>query len=120
MTLRLSQRVQRVSLSANAAAKSRATELREAGRDILDLTTGEPDFDTPEHIKQAAYKAIAGVRSTTVRVLWRAPGAYVQFTDLLEHLRPGDLMVFNNTRVIPARLFGQKASGGKLESPGYC
>ena len=60
MTLRLSQRVQRVSLSANAAAKSRATELREAGRDILDLTTGEPDFDTPEHIKQAAYKAIAG------------------------------------------------------------
>ena len=60
MTLRLSQRVQRVSLSANAAAKFRATELREAGRDILDLTTGEPDFDTPEHIKQAAYAAIAG------------------------------------------------------------
>ena len=60
MTLRLSRRVQRVSLSANAAAKSRATELREAGRDILDLTTGEPDFDTPEHIKQAAYAAIAG------------------------------------------------------------
>ncbi|MCO7515660.1 tRNA preQ1(34) S-adenosylmethionine ribosyltransferase-isomerase QueA [Pseudomonas guariconensis] len=38
-----------------------------------------------------------------------------RFTDLLEYLRPGDLMVFNNTRVIPARLFGQKASGGKLE-----
>jgi aspartate aminotransferase len=60
MTLRLSKRVQRVSLSANAAAKSRATELREAGHDILDLTTGEPDFDTPEHIKQAVYAAIAG------------------------------------------------------------
>ena len=59
MTFRLSTRVQRVSLSANAAAKSRATELREAGHDILDLTTGEPDFDTPEHIKQAAYAAIA-------------------------------------------------------------
>lgn len=59
MNLRLSRRVQRVSLSANAAAKSRATELREGGRDILDLTTGEPDFDTPEHIKQAAYAAIA-------------------------------------------------------------
>jgi len=41
--------------------------------------------------------------------------AHRQFTDLLEHLRPGDLMVFNNTRVIPARVFGQKASGGKLE-----
>jgi len=60
MTLRLSKRVQRVSLSANAAAKSQATALRDAGRDILDLTTGEPDFDTPEHIKQAAYSAIAG------------------------------------------------------------
>ncbi|MHC8321091.1 aminotransferase class I/II-fold pyridoxal phosphate-dependent enzyme [Pseudomonas sp. GB2N2] len=60
MTLRLSERVQRVSMSANAAAKSRATELRDAGHDILDLTTGEPDFDTPEHIKQAAYAAIAG------------------------------------------------------------
>ncbi|SCZ19076.1 MULTISPECIES: aminotransferase class I/II-fold pyridoxal phosphate-dependent enzyme [unclassified Pseudomonas] len=59
MTLYLSKRVQRVSLSANAAAKSRATALREAGRDILDLTTGEPDFDTPTHIKQAAYAAIA-------------------------------------------------------------
>ena len=59
MTLRLSQRVQRVSLSANAAAKSQATALRKAGRDILDLTTGEPDFDTPDHIKQAAYAAIA-------------------------------------------------------------
>ncbi len=38
-----------------------------------------------------------------------------QFIDLPGYLRPGDLMVFNNTRVIPARLFGQKASGGKLE-----
>lgn len=60
MTFSLSKRVQRVSLSANAAAKSQATALRDAGRDILDLTTGEPDFDTPEHIKQAAYAAIAG------------------------------------------------------------
>ena len=37
------------------------------------------------------------------------------FSDILEYVEPGDLMVFNNTRVIPARLFGQKASGGKLE-----
>ncbi|WP_192021271.1 tRNA preQ1(34) S-adenosylmethionine ribosyltransferase-isomerase QueA [Shewanella sp. WPAGA9] len=38
-----------------------------------------------------------------------------QFTDVLSKVNRGDLMVFNNTRVIPARLFGQKASGGKLE-----
>ncbi|WP_413111257.1 tRNA preQ1(34) S-adenosylmethionine ribosyltransferase-isomerase QueA [Thaumasiovibrio sp. DFM-14] len=37
------------------------------------------------------------------------------FTDVLSHLKDGDLLVFNNTRVIPARLFGRKASGGKLE-----
>lgn len=37
------------------------------------------------------------------------------FTDLVDLLAPGDLLVFNNTRVIPARLFGKKASGGKVE-----
>lgn len=41
--------------------------------------------------------------------------AHQHFTDLLQALEPGDLLVFNNTRVIPARLFGQKASGGKVE-----
>ncbi|WP_257110906.1 aminotransferase class I/II-fold pyridoxal phosphate-dependent enzyme [Pseudomonas ficuserectae] len=58
MSIVLSKRVQRVSLSANAAAKSQATALREGGADILDLTTGEPDFDTPQHIKNAAFEAI--------------------------------------------------------------
>jgi len=38
-----------------------------------------------------------------------------QFPDVLDLVQPGDLMVFNNTRVIPARVFGQKESGGKLE-----
>ncbi|MDG6777408.1 tRNA preQ1(34) S-adenosylmethionine ribosyltransferase-isomerase QueA [Thiomicrorhabdus sp. zzn3] len=38
-----------------------------------------------------------------------------QFPDLLNYLRPNDLLVFNNTKVIPARLFGQKATGGKIE-----
>lgn len=38
-----------------------------------------------------------------------------QFGDLLAQLQAGDLMVFNDTRVIPARVFGQKASGGKVE-----
>ncbi|MFT6585480.1 MAG: S-adenosylmethionine:tRNA ribosyltransferase-isomerase [Cognaticolwellia sp.] len=37
------------------------------------------------------------------------------FIDLINHVNAGDLLVFNNTRVIPARMFGQKASGGKLE-----
>lgn len=37
------------------------------------------------------------------------------FPDLLDLLEPGDLLVFNDTRVIPARLHGHKASGGKVE-----
>lgn len=38
-----------------------------------------------------------------------------RFPDLLSLLAPGDLLVFNDTRVIPARLHGHKASGGKIE-----
>ncbi|SOB75767.1 S-adenosylmethionine:tRNA ribosyltransferase-isomerase [Marinobacter sp. LV10R510-11A] len=37
------------------------------------------------------------------------------FTDLPDLLQPGDLLVFNNTRVIPARLFGKKETGGQVE-----
>ncbi|WP_286235098.1 tRNA preQ1(34) S-adenosylmethionine ribosyltransferase-isomerase QueA [Thalassotalea sediminis] len=37
------------------------------------------------------------------------------FVDIVEQLNAGDLLVFNNTRVIPARMFGQKKSGGKVE-----
>ncbi|CAQ85579.1 MULTISPECIES: tRNA preQ1(34) S-adenosylmethionine ribosyltransferase-isomerase QueA [Photorhabdus] len=37
------------------------------------------------------------------------------FTDVLNKLNAGDLLVFNNTRVIPARIFGRKVTGGKLE-----
>lgn len=55
----LSRRVQRVKLSANAAASARASALAAQGRDIISLTTGEPDFDTPEPIKQAAIAALA-------------------------------------------------------------
>ena len=38
-----------------------------------------------------------------------------RFTDLVELLQPGDLLVFNDTRVLPARLFGRKPSGGLVE-----
>ena len=41
--------------------------------------------------------------------------AHRQFPELLDLVNPGDLMVFNDTRVIPARVFGQKESGGQIE-----
>jgi S-adenosylmethionine:tRNA ribosyltransferase-isomerase len=37
------------------------------------------------------------------------------FSDVLQHLQPNDLLVVNNTKVFPARLYGRKASGGKVE-----
>ena len=49
----------RVQPSATGAVLARATELRAAGRDIISLGAGEPDFDTPEAIRQAAVEAIA-------------------------------------------------------------
>ena len=37
------------------------------------------------------------------------------FEDLIDHIQTYDLVIFNNTKVIPARLFGHKESGGKIE-----
>lgn len=59
MTVHPSQRVQRVKPSPTLAVTAKAAELRAAGHDIIGLGAGEPDFDTPEHIKAAAVKAIA-------------------------------------------------------------
>lgn len=54
----LSDRVQRVKPSPTLAITARANALKAQGKDIIGLGAGEPDFDTPEHIKQAAIKAI--------------------------------------------------------------
>ena len=116
MTLKLSRRVQRVSLSANAAAKSRATELREAGRDILDLTTGEPDFDTPEHIKQAAYAAIAaGATKYTptpgVKALRLAVQRKLQRENALEYSLPS-IVIANGAKQIIFNAFAATLDEG--------
>ncbi|OOZ21675.1 aspartate aminotransferase [Solemya velum gill symbiont] len=58
MSLKLSQRVQAVKPSPTLAITARAAELRAAGKDIIGLGAGEPDFDTPEHIQQAGIDAI--------------------------------------------------------------
>lgn len=72
-------------------------------------------FDLPEEL--IAKAPAAERRGSRLMSLDGVSGqiAHRQFPDILEHLQPGDLMVFNDTRVIPARVFGQKASGGKLE-----
>ncbi|GLX84959.1 S-adenosylmethionine:tRNA ribosyltransferase-isomerase [Thalassotalea loyana] len=72
-------------------------------------------FELPEHLIARYPKA-----QRTASRLMALDGnngeiSHQHFPDILEHLQAGDLLVFNNTRVIPARMFGQKASGGKLE-----
>lgn len=58
MTIKLSERVQAIKPSPTLAVSNKASELKASGRDIIDLGLGEPDFDTPDHIKEAAIKAI--------------------------------------------------------------
>ncbi|MFH0837887.1 MAG: pyridoxal phosphate-dependent aminotransferase [Patescibacteria group bacterium] len=54
----LSNRIQKLRPSATLAINARAIELKKQGVDILKFGTGEPDFDTPEHIKDAAKQAL--------------------------------------------------------------
>jgi aspartate aminotransferase len=58
MSIKLSARVQSVKPSPTLAVTARANEMRAAGKDVIGLGAGEPDFDTPDHIKEAAIKAI--------------------------------------------------------------
>jgi aspartate aminotransferase len=59
MSIKLSNRVQAVKPSPTLAITARAAQMRAAGKDIVGLGAGEPDFDTPEHIKAAAVQALA-------------------------------------------------------------
>jgi len=58
LDLQLSNRVQQIKPSPTLAVTNKANELRAEGKDIIGLGAGEPDFDTPRHIKDAAIQAI--------------------------------------------------------------
>ncbi|MDX1351397.1 MAG: tRNA preQ1(34) S-adenosylmethionine ribosyltransferase-isomerase QueA [Thiomicrorhabdus sp.] len=74
-------------------------------------------FDLPEEL--IAQQPPKQRRDSRLLVMSDANADYklvdAKFPDLLSYLKPYDLLVFNNTKVIPARLFGQKSSGGKVE-----
>ena len=55
----IARRLNRIKPSPSSMASQRARELRAQGRDIVSLTAGEPDFETPPHIKDAAGRAMA-------------------------------------------------------------
>ena len=58
MSIKLSTRVQAVKPSPTLAVTARAAAMKAAGKDVVGLGAGEPDFDTPQHIKEAAIQAI--------------------------------------------------------------
>lgn len=58
MTIELSQSVKALAPSATMVMATAATELRAAGKSVIDFSLGEPDFDTPAHVQEAAMEAI--------------------------------------------------------------
>ena len=113
----LSESLSRIKPSPTMAVVKKATELKSAGKDIISLGAGEPDFDTPENIKQAAIKAINdgdtkytvvdgtielkravigkfkrenNLDYTTDQVTVGAGGKHVIFNAILATINPGD------------------------------
>ncbi len=56
--IQIAERIARMAASQTLAMSQKSSELRAAGIDVINLSVGEPDFDTPSHIKEAAKKAI--------------------------------------------------------------
>ncbi|WP_349655494.1 tRNA preQ1(34) S-adenosylmethionine ribosyltransferase-isomerase QueA [Xanthomonas sp. 10-10] len=75
------------------------------------------DFNYALPDELIAQAPLAERAASRLLVVPPSPQAFAdrQVRDLPELLQPGDLLIFNDTRVIPARLFGQKASGGRVE-----
>lgn len=78
------------------------------------MKTADFDYELPDHLIAQAPLA----ERTDSRLLYVPANAAEQdlhFTDVEDLIQPNDLLVLNDTKVIPARLFGQKESGGQLE-----
>ncbi len=110
----------RIQPSATIAVSSKARQLKAAGRDVISLSAGEPDFDTPENIKEAAVRAMAagktkytdvdgipelkeaivakfsrdnGLQFKTSQITVGTGGKQVIYNALLATLNPGDEVV---------------------------
>ena len=77
------------------------------------MKTSDFNYDLPESL--IAQEPMSERASS--RLLVCEPDQFLDntFTDILDFIRPNDVLVFNNTKVIPARLWGTKATGGKVE-----
>ena len=82
----LSDTLSRVKPSPTIAVTTKAQELKAAGRDVIGLGAGEPDFDTPENIREAAKRAIdAGKTRYTAVARHRSPQTAKHHADMGFH-----------------------------------
>lgn len=79
------------------------------------MKTSDFAYDLPPEL--IAQRPLPQRDASRLLVLHRNDGRmqHQQFTDIQHYLRPGDVLVVNNSRVIPARLYGRKVSGGQVE-----
>lgn len=79
------------------------------------MKTSEFEYVLPPEL--IAQRPLPQRDASRLLVLQRDNGTttHTTFTNLIDYLRPGDILVANNSRVIPARLYGRKDSGGKVE-----
>ena len=56
--MQISERVQRIAASQSLAMAAKAKQMQAEGIDVISMSLGEPDMDTPEHVRRAAQKAI--------------------------------------------------------------
>lgn len=102
MDIQLTNRLQRIKPSPTLAVTQRAAELKAAGHDIVSLGAGEPDFDTPAHIKEAAIKAIEQGK-TKYTAVDGIPGLKTAIVDKMQS--------FNGLRYTPSQVI--VSTGGK-------
>ena len=99
---KLSNRLNRLAASATLVMSQRSSEMKAQGIDVINLSVGEPDFNTPDHIKEAAHQAIRNNYSRYSPVpgyanLREAIAAKLQRENGL-HYTPAEIVVSNGAK----------------------
>ncbi|MFC3126430.1 pyridoxal phosphate-dependent aminotransferase [Pseudoroseomonas globiformis] len=121
----IAERLDRVSPSQTIAISSKARAMKAAGKDVISLSAGEPDFDTPDNIKQAAIKAImAGeTRYTDVsgtRALREAAASYFKREHGLDYAPEQIVVSTGGKQVIFNAMLATINAGDEVVIPAPC
>src|SRR5215472_8846138 len=84
-SLKASERINRIEVSATMAVVAEAEKLRQGGVDVVDLSLGEPHFTTPQHVKEAA---IAAINNNFTR--YTAVGGILELKDAITYRHAQD------------------------------